>query len=244
MEDSPHQRAICRSARLNAATYQPSGVPAKLPLGREPSIGSADWDHRCRVPTARLVPGEADLRLHVFGLPRPWTADGWPMPFAGKDPDDPCATECDLEILCSRECRCQVCGLRIPPGTGFAVHRPGHRFASLAKGVAPWVEGRAALHLRCLRLSIRYCPELIRQFRQGVAHVVSEPANGHRDVLDGVMLDTRDYVGFVEPVWHLESVRDSPGKSDTVHRQLETAAAVNARATETLFPALAGRSRR
>ncbi len=244
MEDSPHQRAIWRSARLNAASRQPPDVPAKLPLGREPSTGSADWAHRCRVPTARLVPGDADPRLHALGLPRPRTADGWPMPFAGEDPDDPCATERDLEILCCREGRCQVCGLGIPPGTGFAVHRPGHRFASLVEGVAPWVEGRAALHLRCLRFSIRYCPELIRQFRQGVAHVVSEPSSGHHKVLDGVMLDTHDYVGFVEPVWHLESARDSPGTSDAALGRLEDAAAVNARATETLFPRLAGRPRR
>lgn len=127
MEDSPHQRAIWRSALLNAASRQPPDVPAKLPLGREPNKGSTDWAHRCRVPTARLVPSDADPRLHALGLPRPRTADGWPMPFAGKDPDDPCATERDLEILCSQEGRCQVCGLGIPPGTGFAVRRPGHR---------------------------------------------------------------------------------------------------------------------
>ncbi|MGH3938738.1 MAG: hypothetical protein ACRDTG_08885 [Pseudonocardiaceae bacterium] len=150
-------------------------------------------------------------------------------------------TERDLEVLCSRERRCQVCGLGIPPGTGFAVRRPGHRFTSLVEGVAPWVEGRAALHLRCLRLSIRYCPELIRQFRQGVAHVVREPADGRHHVLDGVMLDTRDYVGFVAPVWNLERVRDSPGTSDAAQWQLHAAAAVNAKATETLFPRLAGR---
>lgn len=41
----PAQRAIWRSARLNAASRQPPDVPAKLPLGREPSTGSADWAH-------------------------------------------------------------------------------------------------------------------------------------------------------------------------------------------------------
>lgn len=240
MEGSPHQRAIWRSAQFNVTNSPPSGVPAKLPLGREPSTGSGDWDHRCRFSTARLVPG-GNPPLHAIGLPRPRTAGGWPMPFAATDPDDPCMTERDLEILCSREGRCQVCGLGISPGTGFAVRRPGHRFTSLAEGVAPWVEGRAALHLRCLRLSIRYCPELIRQFRQGVAHVVRERAAGHHHVLDDSMLDTRDYVGFVEPVWPLESVRDSPGASEAARQQLHTAAAVNARATETLFSRQAGK---
>lgn len=240
MEDSPYQHAIWRSARLNAANSPLSRVPARLPLGCEPSIGSRDWEHRCRVSTARLIPG-GDPPLHVLGLPRPRTTGGWPMPFAATDPDNPCTTARELEILCSREGRCQVCGLEIPPGTGFAVRRPGHWFTSLAGEVVPWVEGRAALHLRCLRLSIRHCPELIRQFRQGVAHVVRDSADRRHQVLDGAMLDTRDYVDFVEPVWHLENIRDT---SDALRRRLHAAAAVNAKATATLFPRQAGRTGR
>lgn len=155
MEDSPHQRAIRRSAWLNAASHQPLDAPAKLPLGREPSKGPTDWAHRCHVLSAWLVPGGANPRLHALGLPRPRTTDGWPIPFAGKDPDDPCA-----------------------------------------------------------------------------------------DVLDGVMLDTRDYVGFIAPVWHRESTRDAPGPSDAVHRQLEAAAAVNAQSSRDPVSRLAGRRRR
>jgi hypothetical protein len=30
--------------------------------------------------------------LHTLGMPRPRTPDGWPVPFAGKDVEDPCAT--------------------------------------------------------------------------------------------------------------------------------------------------------
>ncbi len=168
---TPHQRAIWRSALLNAARHAPASGTVKLPLGREPSAGSPDWAHGCRVPTARLVPvSGSDLLLHALGLPRPRTASGWPMPFAATDPDDPCATDRDVEILCSREGRCQVCGLSIPPGTGFAVRRPTHPFTSLAEGLAPWVEGRAALHqrlrrLRGARLASRKRPGLVENVR-------------------------------------------------------------------------------
>lgn len=161
------------------------------------------------------------------------------MPFAGKDPADPCATERELEIMCGRERRCQVCGIGVGPGTGYVVRRPGHQYVSPGEGSAPWAEGRAPLHLGCLRFSVRYCPELIRQFRQGVAQVVREPPDARYHVLDGVMLDSREYVSFVEPVWHIEVARDSGTAPDMALRQLESAAATNARATVTLFPRLA-----
>jgi hypothetical protein len=100
------------------------------------------------------------------------------------------------------------------------------------------VEGRALLHLTCLRFSTRYCPELIRQLGQGVAHVVREPDESSYTVIDGMMLDTSEYLGFIEPVWHLEVARDSGSAGDAL-RQLKQAAAANTKATAILFPRLA-----
>lgn len=240
-----------RSALLNATCYMsdarweginsPAAVGrSKLPIGQEPGARSPDWAHRCGVQAARLVPQRGrQLTLHTVGLPRPRTAAGWPVPFAGKNPSDPCATERDLEIRCSRERRCQLCGLGIAAGTAYAVRRPGHHYVSLNGETVPWLEGRAPLHLGCLRFSVRYCPELIRQLRQGVANVLREPSGAYYVVSDGVMLDTREYIGFIEPVWHLESIRDSGAAPDAVLRQLEGAATTNARATAILFPRLA-----
>lgn len=256
MAQSPHRRAVWRSERLSAAVdralalslamLDPSTTSeSKLPLGQEPRVGSPDWAHRCRVPLGRLVAGgSCQLRLHTLGLPRPKTVDGWPMPFAGKDPNDPCATERMLEVLCARNRRCQVCGLPIAPGESFAVRRPGHHHPSTVVEPVPWVEGRAALHFKCLRFSLRYCPELIRQIWQGVAKVVREPRVGNYRVLDGVMLDTRRYVEFIEPVWPLEVVRDAGADPQHDSARLEITAAINARATEALFPRLARRSGR
>jgi hypothetical protein len=252
MTQAPERRARERSAQMNASgrplptgpVHQPASDVPKLPLGIEPPPDSPDWAHRCPVDAGRLVPDPSrEVRLHVLGLPRPLSRDGWPMPFAGKDPDDPCATERELEVLCARERRCQGCGLHIPVGEAFAVRRPGHRYTS-AEGVSvSWVEGRSALHLRCLRFAIRYCPEMIRQLRQGVAKVVREPAAGDYRVLDGLMLDTTNYLPFIEPVWHLEALRDTRADPDAGHR-LECAAAANAAATAVLFPQLARRPSR
>jgi hypothetical protein len=55
------------------------------------------------------------------------------------------------------------------------------------------------------------------------------------------MLDARGWISFVEPVWHLELIRDS----ETVPRavvleRLRYAAAMNVTATMVLFPKLAG----
>ncbi|MGH4015106.1 MAG: hypothetical protein ACRDSL_14530 [Pseudonocardiaceae bacterium] len=162
------------------------------------------------------------------------------MPFAGKDPSDPCATEREMESMCSRERRCQLCALGID-GVAYVVRRPGHHYDFLSGGAVPWVEGRAPLHLSCFRFSIRYCPELIRQLRQGVAHVVCEPPGTPYRVMDGAMLDTREYLGFIEPVWHLEFAPDAGLASDATLRELEAAAMTNATATATLFPKLAPR---
>lgn len=253
MEDSPQQRAARRSALLNADRRGSEAKThlfeqlafasdSKLPLGREPGTGSPDWAHRCGTQVARLVPNRGHpLTLHALGLPRPRTPAGWPMPFAGRDPADPCATDRELEMMCGRERRCQVCGLGIAPETAYVIRRPGHQYASLSEGMAPWVEGRAALHLGCLRFSLRYCPELIRQVRQGVAHVLRESSGARYRVLDGAMIDTCAYIGFVEPVWQFEVARDSEAASLVVLRQLENAASLNARATATLFPQLARR---
>jgi hypothetical protein len=241
--DGPWARAERRSSILNATRMNSvSGEPAvpKLPLGREPEAGSADWAHRCGVLVARLVPAAArDLTLHTVGLPRPRTSDGWPMPFAGKDVKDPCATDVALEILCCQSRRCQLCGLAVKAGTGYAVRRPGHRYQTAMGMVVPWVEGRALLHLACLRFSVRYCPELVRQVRQGVAHVVREPAGHGYSVVDGMMPDTREYMHFIEPVWHLEATRDSGEVSGGLRDRLRQAAAINAKATAVLFPRLA-----
>lgn len=252
MAQSPQRRAVWRSERLNAgdralalslAMLDPSAtIDSKLPLGREPPAGSPDWAHRCHVQPSRLVPArDHPLRLHTLGLPRPKTVDGWPMPFAGKDPNDPCATERTLEVSCVRERRCQVCGLPIAPGESFAVRRPGHQHRGAGTDQVPWVEGRAALHFKCLRFSLGYCPELIRQVQQGVARVVREPSTGDYRVLDGTMLDTRRHDEFIEPVWPLEVVRDAGAGRQYASARLESAAAINARATGALFPRLAGR---
>jgi hypothetical protein len=240
--DGPWARAERRSSILNATRMNSvSGEPAvpKLPLGREPGEGSADWAHRCGVLVARLVPAAGrDLTLHTVGMPRPRTSDGWPMPFAGKDIKDPCATDVALEILCCQSRRCQLCGLAVKAGTGYAVRRPGHRYQTATGMVVPWVEGRALLHLACLRFSVRYCPELVRQVRQGVAHVVREPAGHGYSVVDGMMPDTREYMHFIEPVWHLEATRDSGEVSGGLLDRLRQAAATNAKATAVLFPRL------
>jgi hypothetical protein len=222
---------------------EPASDESKLPLGVEPSPGSPDWANRCMVDAGRVVPDfTREVRLHVLGLPRPVSPDGWPMPFAGRDPDNPCATERELEVLCARARRCQGCGLEIRSGGGFAVMRPGHTYRSAAGEMVAWVEGRAAMHLRCLRFAFRYCPELIRQLRQGAAKVVHEPDDGDYRVVDGMMLDTRHYLAFIEPVWHMEILRDmdpAPGLAS----RLERAARVNQAATAILFPRLARRRR-
>lgn len=240
--DGPGPRAMRRSSILRAAHVRDSTAtsPApKLPLGREPASGSPDWAHRCPVREARLAPARGQLRtLHAVGMPRPRTIEGWPMPFAGKDTADPCATEVRLEVLCSRSRWCQVCGLPVPPGTGFALRRPGHQYISASGPVVPWVEGRSLLHLACLRFSMRYCPEIIRQLRQGAAHVVKEPGEDDYTVVDGAMLDTRGYEDFVVPVWQLEAARDAGQDSETVTDRLDQAAAINNKATAVIFPRL------
>lgn len=248
----PHECATRRSEQVNARdrAFEVRGCGAraaaaaasfKLPAGQEPSATSPDWAHRCRVQLGRLVPQECDrLILHVAGLPRPRTSEGWPMPFAGNDPSDPCATDRELECMCSRERRCQVCGVEIT-SIAYAIRRPGHQFLSRSGQAVPWVEGRASLHLACLRSTLRYCPEMIRQVRQGVAHVTREPKKGCQNVLDGAMLDTREYVAFIEPVWNLESAMDSGQAVNDELRQLERAARTNATATAALFPQLARR---
>ena len=244
MTDSPWERAQRRSAILSARRPSDASdgqdgqgrTTPKLPLGHEPAPGSADWGHRCGVLVARLrPPGDRPLTLHEAGMPRPRTPDGWPVPFAGKDAANPCATELGLELLCCRSQCCQLCGLALPSGSGYAVRRPGQEYVSRSGVTVPWVEGRAMLHLACLRFSMRYCPELVRQLRQGVAHVVREPTGASYTALDGVMLDTREYLGFIEPVWHLEVARDSEAAVESL-RQLKQAAAMNARATAVLFP--------
>ncbi|MBO0801489.1 MAG: hypothetical protein J2P25_00220 [Nocardiopsaceae bacterium] len=103
----------------------------------------------------------------------------------------------------------------------------------------PWVEGRSLLHLACLRFSMSYCPEIIRQLWQGVAHVVKEPSECDYAVIDGVMLDTREYQDFIVPVWGLEAARDTGGDTEAILRALDQAAALNARATAVIFPRLA-----
>lgn len=248
----PHECATRRSEMINAHTRKSevggystraAGATAsfKLPAGQEPPAGSPDWANRCSIQPGRVVRQERHrLALHVAGLPRPRTSEGWPIPFAGNDPADPCATDRDLECLCSRERRCQVCGVAIT-STAYAIRRPGHQFVSRTGESVPWVEGRASLHSVCLRFCLRYCPEMLRQVRQGVAHVTREPEEGHQNVLDGAMLDTREYVDFVEPVWPLEATRDSGRASNNELRQLERAAFTNAAAAAMLFPRLAQR---
>lgn len=160
------------------------------------------------------------------------------MPFAGKDARDPCATEVRLEMLCSQSRWCQVCGLQVPPGAGYAMRRPQHQYVSGSGLAVPWVEGRSLLHLACLRFSMRYCPEIIRQLWQGVAHVVREADKCTYTVVDGVMLDTREYRDFILPVWELEAARDAGKSTDTIRERLDQASAVNAKATTVLFPRL------
>lgn len=248
MTSIPERRARERSARLNAVGRprlttldEPAGDGAKLPLGVEPPLGSPDWAHRCPVEAARLVPDPSrTVRLHALGVPRPVSKDGWPLPFAGEDLGDPCATERELEVLCARGRRCQGCGLEIPAGEAFAVMRPGHHYRLAAGEMVPWVEGRAAMHLRCLRFALRYCPELIRQLRQGVGKVVREPGGGDYRVVDGLMIDTRNYLPFIEPVWHLEALRDGGPDPEPVFR-LKCAARVNQAGAAILFPGLARR---
>jgi hypothetical protein len=53
------------------------------------------------------------------------------------------------------------------------------------------------------------------------------------------MLDTREYISFIEPVWHLEVARDSGADPSAALRQLKQAAAANAKATAVMFPRLA-----
>ena len=241
--DGPWLRAMRRSAALQAAQLRDavimSPVP-KLPLGREPASGSPDWSHRCRTRTARLAPaGDQVITLHAVGMPRPRTPEGWPMPFAGKDAADPCATEVRLEVLCSQSRWCQVCGLPVSPGAGYAMRRPRHQYVSDSGMPVPWVEGRSLLHLACLRFSMMYCPEIIRQLRQGVAHVVKEPSECGYTVVDGVMLDTREYADFIVPVWELEAGRDTGRDAEAMLHMLDQAAAVNTRATTVIFPRLA-----
>lgn len=240
--DGPGPRAIRRSSILRDAHARDSTIASplpKLPLGREPAPGSPDWAHRCLVREARLAPTGNQLRtLHVAGMPRPRTLEGWPMPFAGKDTADPCATEVRLEILCSRSRWCQVCGLPVSPGTGYAMRRPRHQYVSSSGSAVPWVEGRSLLHLGCLRFSMRYCPEIIRQLRQGVAHLVKEPGEDDYIVVDGAMLDTREYEDFVVPVWELEAARDAGKDAEAVTDSLGQAAVTNNRAATAIFPRL------
>lgn len=241
--DGPWLRAMRRSSALRAAQQHDAMVRSpvrKFSVGQEPASGSPDWAHRCRTRAARLAPvGNRQLALHAVGMPRPRTPDGWPMPFTGKDAADPCATEVRLEVLCSQSRWCQVCGLPVSPGTGYAMRRPQHQYVSDSGMAVPWVEGRSLLHLACLRFSMRYCPEIIRQLWQGVAHVVKEPDECDYTVMDGVMLDTHEYADFIVPVWELETARDTGGDTETVRRLLDQAADLNARATTVLFPRLA-----
>lgn len=240
--DGPWPRAVRRSSALQAA--QPHSLTAmdpvpKLPLGRQPAPDSPDWVHRCRTRTARLAPAiDRQLTLHSVGMPRPRTIDGWPMPFAGKDASDPCATEVRLEVLCSQSRWCQVCGLPVSAGTGYAMRRPQHQYISGSGVSVPWVEGRSLLHLSCLRFSMRYCPEVIRQLWQGVAHVVKESDRCACTVIDGVMLDTREYLDFIVPVWELEAARDAGKDTEAMLGKLNLASAVNARATAVIFTRL------
>lgn len=241
--DGPWPRAIRRSSALRAAQPHDAMIinPApKLPLGQEPASVSPDWAHRCRVRAARLVPARNRLlTLHAVGMPRPRTPEGWPMPFAGKDAADPCATEVCLEAVCSQSRWCQVCGLPVSSGAGYAMRRPQHQYVSDSGTAVPWVEGRSLLHLACLRFSMRYCPEIIRQLWQGVAYVVREPGECDYTVIDGVMLDTREYEDFIVPVWKLEAARDTGRDTEAMLHMLDQAAALNARATAVIFPCLA-----
>lgn len=240
--DGPWPRALRRSSALQATQPHDAAITnpvPKLPLGQEPAPDSPDWRHRCRTRTARLArTANRQLTLHSVGMPRPRTPEGWPMPFAGKDAADPCATEVRLEMLCSQSRWCQVCGLTVPPGSGYAMRRPRHEYVSGSGVTVPWVEGRSLLHLACLRLSMRYCPEIIRQLWQGVAHVVKEPGKRAYRVVGGVMLDTREYEDFIVPVWGLEAARDAGRDTNAMHSRLDLAAAVNARATAAIFPRL------
>lgn len=241
--DGPWPRAVRRSSALRAIQSHDAtsaNPTSKLPLGQEPAPNSPDWTHRCRTRTARLARASShQLTLHSVGLPRPRTPEGWPMPFAGKDAADPCATEVRLEVLCSQSRWCQVCGLPVSPRSGYAMRRPRHQYVSGSGVTVPWVEGRSLLHLSCLRFSMRYCPEIIRQLWQGVAHVVREPDECAYTVADAVMLDTREYEDFIVPVWELEAARDAGRDTEAMCNRLELAAAVNARATAVMFPRLA-----
>lgn len=245
--DGPWPRAVQRSSALRAAQPHDATVTSpvpKLPLGQEPPPTSPDWTHRCRTRTARLAPTTRHpLTLHSAGMPRPRTPEGWPMPFAGKDAADPCATEVRLEMLCSQARWCQVCGLPVSPGSGYAMRRPQHQYVSTSGVTVPWVEGRSLLHLACLRFSMRYCPEIIRQLWQGVAHVVKEPDKCPYAVIDGAMLDTRGYVDFIVPVWDLEVARDAGVDADAALSRLNLAAAANAKATAVIFPRLPSEGR-
>jgi hypothetical protein len=86
---------------------------------------------------------------------------------------------------------------------------------------------------------MRYCPEIIRQLWQGVAHVVKEPGKCDYTVVDGVMLDTREYEDFIVPVWKLEAARDTGRATEAMLHRLHQAAILNARATTAIFPRLA-----
>jgi hypothetical protein len=239
--DAVWNRALRRSAQIRARLYTDGAkwesTPAiaivsahpKLPLGEEPASDSADWRHRfCVRPARPRRSSAADPTLHLAGFPRPHTRDGWPLPFTGVDGRDPCATDRRLEERCGRDRSCQVCGLPIAPGEAFAVRRLGHQHAA---SQLPWVEGRSFLHERCLRLSLRWCPELIRQVVQGVADVVREP-RGCTTTTAGTLLDTRDFQPFLTPVWPLELARD---RGDScAHQQLERAARINQAAAGTV----------
>ena len=60
------------------------------------------------------------------------------------------------------------------------------------------------------------------------------------NVVDGVMLDTSEYLCFIEPVWHLEVARDS-GVAVKPLRQLKQATAANVKAPRSCFPARGSR---
>lgn len=243
--ESLTDRATRRSVAIRASRYvaadawrheHPLDIVTahpKLPLGEEPPPESVDWHNRVIVRPATLTPRPTQKpSLHAVGYPRPRTQDGWPLPYTGNDVYNPCATDLRLEERCARERFCQVCGQPIPAGSAFAILRLGHHHR-LAQGKLPWIEGRSLLDTHCLRLSLRWCPELIRQTRQGVADIREEPPETPSPIIEGRFLDPRRYRPLVVPVWphELERDRGAPCAADW----LAWAAGVNAKAAARLF---------
>ena len=207
----------------------------KLPLGAEPPPGSPDWGHRVVVRPAGLAcrcDASPTVLLQHVGYPRPRTRYGWPLVYTGSDPDDPSATELAVELWCARERRCQVCGQRIEGGAAFAFRRHGHVYRS-GNRVVPWVEGRGLLDARCMRMSFRYCPEVIRQARQGIVEVCVEPSTAESRMVDETLIDTSNFLPVILPVWPLEVARDRGDQAAAL--RLERAGAKNACARAWFF---------